>query len=244
MKKDYALKVENISKVFSLPLSRKVTVQSYFVNPFEEVKKRDLIALKGLSFHVRKNEFFSVIGRNGVGKSTLLKIVAGIYENDTGTVEIDGRLVPFLELGVGFTPDLTARENVFLNGILLGLSRSEVESHLQEVFDFAELNDFKEVPVKNFSSGMQVRLAFAVAMIVPSDILVLDEVLAVGDVSFQEKCYHYFKEIKGKKTIVFVSHDLGSVQRYSDRVLYLRDNNLFEVGDPLKMIEMYKREVL
>lgn len=238
-----SIQITNLTKTFRLPLSRKVTVKSYFINPFEKVDTRELIALKDLSFTVKKNEFFSVIGRNGAGKSTLLKIVSGIYDYDEGEVQINGYLVPFLELGVGFTPDLSARENVFLNGVLLGLRRKEVEEHVEKIFEFAELEDFKEVPVKNFSSGMQVRLAFAVAMFVPSDILVLDEVLAVGDASFQEKCYRYFDDIRGKKTILFVSHDLKSVGKYSDRVLYLKRGNEYEIGDPGKMIELYESEV-
>lgn len=243
MTNELSIKVKGLSKGFRLPVSRKNTLQSYFTNPFSRQSFRAFRALKDLSFEVKKGEFLGIIGRNGSGKSTLLKILAGIYEPDAGSVQIFGKLVPFLELGVGFNPELTARENVFLNGILLGLTRSEVERSFNEIIDFAELNDFKEVPVKNFSSGMQVRLAFSVAIRVSSDILLLDEVLAVGDEEFQQKCFQYFKSIVGKKTIVFVSHDLRSVENFSDRVLYLKENNEYEIGDPREMISEYRHEI-
>lgn len=243
MNENIAIKVENLSKSFRLPVSRKTTVQSFFVNPFEKTEYREFSPFEDLSFQVEKGEFLSVIGKNGVGKSTLLKVLSGVYEPDEGTVKIDGKLVPFLELGVGFNHELTARENVYLNAILLGLSRAEVSQYFEEIFEFAELQDFKEVPVKNFSSGMQVRLAFSVAVRVRSDILVLDEVLAVGDAGFQQKCYDYFDSIVGKKTIIFVSHDLGSVKRYSDRVLYLKENNEYELGSVDKIVKEYESEV-
>ncbi len=243
MNTEIAIKVTELSKSFDLPLSRKDTLQGHFVNPFEKAEYRKFEPLKNISFEVRKGEFFSIIGRNGIGKSTLLKILSGIYEPGEGKVEVKGKLVPFLELGVGFNHELTARENVYLNAVLLGLSRKEVSASFDEIFDFAELDEFREVPVKNFSSGMQVRLAFSIAVKVKSDILILDEVLAVGDASFQKKCYKYFDSIIGKKTIVFVSHDLKSVKKNSDRVMYLKENNEYEIGDPDKIVSLYKDEV-
>jgi ABC-2 type transport system ATP-binding protein len=239
MEKDIAIKVKDLSKDFRIPTRRKITLQSYFLNPFEKHDINEFQALRDLSFEVKSGEFFSIIGRNGAGKSTLLKIMAGIYHPDRGKVEVHGKLVPFLELGVGFHPELSAEENVFLNGIILGLTRVEVEKYLDEIFDFAELNDFRNASIKNFSSGMQVRLAFSIAIKVRSDILLLDEVLAVGDTSFQRKCYEYFDSIKGQKTIVYVSHDLNSVEKYSDRVLLLDENNRYSVGPADKIIHEY-----
>lgn len=242
MNENIAVKVNNVTKTFKIPSSRKVTFKSYFTNPFEKTKYRKFTALKDLSFDVKKGEFFSVIGRNGAGKSTLLKIISGIYEPDSGSVEVNGSLVPFLELGVGFQHELSARENVYLNGVILGLTRNKIEKHYKDIIEFAGLKKFQDVPVKNFSSGMRVRLGFSIAIQVRSEILVLDEVLAVGDRQFQRKCHDFFKDIKGERTIVYVSHSLSTVEEYSDRVLYLKKNNKYEVGDPDKMIKMYESD--
>jgi ABC-2 type transport system ATP-binding protein len=170
----------------------------------------------------------------------LLKIVSGIYLPDEGEVKVDGDLVPFLELGVGFNPDLSATENVYLNGTILGLTKSELDEYIDEIFDFAELRDFADMSIKNFSSGMAVRLAFSIAIRVKSDILVLDEVLAVGDAEFQRKCYDYFDRIKGTKSILYVSHALDSVERYSDRVLWLKEDKSYEIGEPKTVLDRYK----
>ena len=237
---DIAIRVKNVSKKFKIPVNgHKNTLQEKFINPFQKVEYVEFQALKNLSFDVKKGEFFSVIGPNGAGKSTLLKIVSNIYIPDEGTVEVNGKLVPFLELGVGFNPELTARENVYLNGTILGLTAKELDSYIDDIFDFAELRDFANMDIKNFSSGMQVRLAFSIAIKVKSDILILDEVLAVGDGEFQKKCYKYFEDIKGKKTILFVSHGLDSVKKYSDRVLWLKEDKTYEIGDPTEMVERY-----
>ena len=182
-----------------------------------------------------------MIGPNGSGKSTLLKIVSGIYVADEGEVKVNGSLVPFLELGVGFNPDLTARENVYLNGTILGLTQKEIDAQVDDVFEFAELKEFEDLSVKKYSSGMQVRLAFSIAIRVRSDILVLDEVLAVGDGEFQKKCFAYFDNIVGKKTILFVSHGLASVKKYSDRVLWLKEDKSYEIGDPEEMVDKYEK---
>ena len=239
---DIAVSVKNVSKKFKIPINgKKETLQERFVNPFHKTKYVEFHALNNLSFDVKKNEFFSVIGPNGAGKSTLLKIVSGIYIPDSGKVVVNGDLVPFLELGVGFNPELTARENVYLNGTILGLTKKEVDEYIDEIFKFAELTEFVNLPVKNFSSGMAVRLAFSIAIKVKSDILVLDEVLAVGDGEFQKKCFNYFDSIVGKKTILFVSHGLGAVKKYSDRVLWLKEDKTYEIGDPSEMVDKYSK---
>lgn len=237
-----AISVKNISKNFKIPVNgQKNTLQEKFLNPFHKVKYREFQALKNLSFDVKKGEFFSVIGPNGSGKSTLLKVVSQIYVPNQGSVEVNGKLVPFLELGVGFNPELSAKENVYLNGTILGLTKKELDKNIDDIFDFAELREFANMSIKNFSSGMQVRLAFSIAIKVPSDILILDEVLAVGDGEFQKKCYEYFKGIKGKKTILFVSHGLSSVKEYSDRVLWLKEDKTYEIGSAKEMVEAYSK---
>lgn len=239
---DIAVKVENLCKSFKIPVSRKIHLRDYFANPFEKIRFREFHALRDLSFNVKKDEFFGVIGRNGAGKSTLLKLIAGIFEPDSGTIDINGDMVPFIELGVGFNHELSGRENIFLNGVFLGLRRQEIAGMIDEIIDFAELREFIEMPVKNYSSGMQVRLAFSIAIKARSDILILDEVLAVGDEAFQRKCFNYFDSIVGKKTIIYVSHDLASVKKYADRVLYLQRDNKYSIGNPDKMIKKYLDE--
>lgn len=241
MDNNIAIQVENVSKKFKVPVKgNKNTLQERFLNPFQKVEHREFNALKNLSFELKKGEFFSVIGPNGSGKSTLLKIVSGIYEVDEGQVLVNGDLVPFLELGVGFNPDLSAKENVYLNGTILGLTKKGLDKYIDEIFDFAELRDFADMSIKNFSSGMVVRLAFSIAIKVKSDILVLDEVLAVGDADFQKKCYAYFDKIKGEKSILYVSHALDSVEKYSERVLWLKQDNSYEIGSPEKIVNAYR----
>jgi len=244
MDNNIAIQVKNVTKEFKVPVKgNRNTLQERFLNPFQKTHYREFTALKNLSFDVKKGEFFSVIGPNGVGKSTLLKTVSGIYIPDEGEVLVNGNLVPFLELGVGFNPELSARENVYLNGTILGLTKKELDEYIDEIFDFAELRDFADMSIKNFSSGMAVRLAFSIAIRVKSDILVLDEVLAVGDAEFQKKCYAYFDSIKGTKSILYVSHALSSVQRYSDRVLWLKEDRTYEIGNPVEILEKYKRSL-
>ena len=191
---DAAIIIKDVKKSFRIPLDKTSGIKQIVVNAFKRKKGyREFTALNGVSFEVKKGEFFGVVGRNGSGKSTLLKIMAGIYSPDSGGVAINGSLTPFIELGVGFNPELTGRENVFLNGALLGFSKDEMQGMYDEIVNFAELHDFMDERLKNYSSGMQVRLAFSIAIRANTDILMLDEVLAVGDDAFQQKCFNYFE---------------------------------------------------
>ncbi len=231
--KDIAIKVDQVSKDFLLPHERVDSIKSAFVNPFRKKGTAEVQhALKEVSFEIQKGEFFGIVGRNGSGKSTLLKLIAGIYQPTTGKIGVNGRLVPFIELGVGFNPELTGRENVYLNGALMGFSTKEVNEKYQAIVDFAELEKFMDQKLKNYSSGMQVRLAFSVATILAdSEILLIDEVLAVGDADFQRKCFDYFRMLKKKKkTVVFVSHDMMAVREYCDRAVLIENSELILSG--------------
>jgi len=245
MADDIAIKIDGVSKNFRLPHERADSVKSLFVNPFNKSRKKveTQHALRNISFEVKKGEFFGIVGRNGSGKSTLLKIIAGIYQPNKGSVAINGRLVPFIELGVGFNPELTGRENTYLNGALLGFSENEVDQKYSSIVDFAELDRFMDQKLKNYSSGMQVRLAFSVATILAeSDILLIDEVLAVGDADFQRKCFTYFKKLKkDKKTVIFVSHDMSAIREYCDQVVLIDDSKVTAIGDTDKIAQRYTK---
>ena len=200
----------------------------------------ELRALRDVSFEVRPGEFFGVVGRNGSGKSTLLKCLAGIYGIDSGQISVNGRLSPFIELGVGFNPDLTARDNVIINATMLGLSRREARERFDEVIAFAELEEFVDLKLKNYSSGMSVRLGFSVAVQVDAEILLVDEVLAVGDASFQSKCFGEFERMKREgRTILFVTHDMGAIERFCDRALLLESGDLVDIGAPEEIARHY-----
>jgi ABC-type polysaccharide/polyol phosphate transport system ATPase subunit len=197
-------------------------------------------ALIDVSFKVRRGEFFGIVGLNGSGKSTLLKILASIYRQDEGTVRVQGKLSPFIELGVGFNPDLTGRDNILVNGTLLGLSRRDLEERYDSILEFAELESYADQKLKNYSSGMQLRLAYSIAIQVPFDILLLDEVLAVGDIEFQEKCFATFHQMRADgKTIVFVTHDMTSVSLFCDRALLLERGNMLALGQADEVIAKY-----
>lgn len=237
-----AIRAENISKDFMLPNEKAGTLKSIFTGIFSGKPRGHMAqhALKNISFQVKEGEFFGIVGRNGSGKSTLLKILANIYQPDKGYVQVTGRVVPFIELGVGFNPELTGRDNVFLNGALLGFSRKEMEAMYGDIVEFAELEKFMDQKLKNYSSGMQVRLAFSLAIRANADILLIDEVLAVGDASFQRKCFEYFKNLKKhKKTVVFVSHDMNAIREYCDRAMLVDHSEVIEVGDTSKIAEKY-----
>ena len=243
MKKDVAISVKNLHKFFRLPHEQHSGFKQYLLNMLRGRKnsgyeKQDV--LKGLSFDIEKGDFFGIVGRNGSGKSTLLKTLAGIYTPDDGEVAINGTLVPFIELGVGFNPELTGRENIFLNGALLGFSRKEMEAMYDDIVDFAELKKFMDQKLKNYSSGMQVRLAFSIAIRADADILLLDEVLAVGDEAFQRKCFEYFKQLREeKKTVILVSHDMGSVQRFCTKAVLIEKGKIKVAGTPEDVAKQY-----
>lgn len=242
--KDVAIRIDNVHKDFFLPHHKSNSLKQKIVNVFKEKEKggETQHALRGVSFDIKKGEFFGILGRNGSGKSTLLKIISEIYTPTKGKVTKRGRLVPFIELGVGFNPELSGRENVFLNGALLGFSRSEIEAMYDEIVEFAELEKFMDQKLKNYSSGMQVRLAFSVAIRADADILILDEVLAVGDADFQRKCYDYFKSLKErKKTIVFVTHSMGAVREYCDKAILIQDGKIAHTGTADEIADEYLR---
>lgn len=242
---EYALEVKNVKKSFRLPTEQSNGIKQTFVNWTKGIKGyKNLEILRDISFQVKKGEFFGIVGRNGSGKSTLLKIISQIYTPDSGSVTVDGRLVPFIELGVGFNPELTGRENIYLNGAMLGFSHEEVNAMYDEIVEFAELYDFMDQKLKNYSSGMQVRLAFSIAIKAQGDILVLDEVLAVGDEAFQRKCNDFFLKIKKdkSKTVILVTHDMGSVKKYCDRAILIKDGRIMIDGDKDDVANLYVEE--
>lgn len=239
---DIAIKASHVSKSFKLPREKNTSVKSALINFRPKKMSYELQqALKDVSFEVKKGEFFGIVGRNGSGKSTLLKVLAGIYTPTSGEVQVNGSLTPFIELGVGFNPELTGRENVYLNGALLGFSRKEMRAMYKDIVDFAELEKFMDQKLKNYSSGMQVRLAFSIAIKAESQILILDEVLAVGDEAFQRKCISVFEQYKAlKKTIVLVTHDMSVVERFCTRAMLIKDSRVVKIGDPAVISSMYR----
>lgn len=243
MMENRALEIRHVSKSFKLPHEKHTSLKSMFIKPFSGKKgyERQHV-LKDISFEVQKGEFFGIVGRNGGGKSTLLKLLASIYAPDKGVVQVNGKLVPFIELGVGFNPELTGRDNIYLNGALLGFSDKEIDEIYDDIVEFAELEKFMDQKLKNYSSGMQVRLAFSVATRSKADILLVDEVLAVGDVAFQRKCYDYFSSLKRTgKTVIFISHDMNAIREYCDRVMLIEKGEVVEVGSAEKIAEEYMR---
>lgn len=241
MSDDIAIKVESVSKDFILPHKKRGTLKSFFLSPFSKYDRVKQHALSDISFEVKKGEFFGIVGRNGSGKSTLLKCLAGVYTPNQGNIEINGSLVPFIELGVGFDPELSGRDNVYLNAALLGFSRNEAESLYDEIVEFAELEEFMDQKLKNYSSGMQVRLAFSIAIRAKSDILLLDEVLAVGDSAFQRKCSRYFEDIKNSDTtVILVTHDMNAVQRFCDRAILLEKGEMVKEGSAQSISDEYR----
>ncbi|HFU4397827.1 TPA: ABC transporter ATP-binding protein, partial [Streptococcus suis] len=236
-----AVKVEHVSKFFKLPTESTQSLRTTMVNRFRGIKGyKEQHVLKDISFEVKKGDFFGILGRNGSGKSTLLKIISQIYYPEKGSVTVDGKLVSFIELGVGFNPELTGRENVYLNGALLGFSRDEIDAMYDDIVDFAELRDFMNQKLKNYSSGMQVRLAFSVAIKAQGDILVLDEVLAVGDEAFQRKCNDYFLERKKSgKTTILVTHDMSAVKKYCNKAVLIENGLVKALGNPDDVANQY-----
>jgi ABC-2 type transport system ATP-binding protein len=227
------IQVEDLHKSFRIPKQRVDSLKERVVRPFATREYRELRALDGVSFEIHQGEFFGIVGRNGSGKSTLLKLLASIYRADSGTIRMAGRLAPFIELGVGFNPELTARENIVLNGVMVGLTPDETRGRIDSVLEFAELEEFANLKLKNYSSGMLVRLAFSVMMEADADILLIDEVLAVGDAAFQQKCADAFRDMKAAgKTIILVTHEMTTVERYCHRAMLIDDGHIQHIGDP------------
>lgn len=244
MSEEIAIKVEDVSKDFKLPHEKINSIKSSFLQRIKGGKRSFEVqhALKGVSFEVKKGEFFGVVGRNGSGKSTLLKILAEIYRPTNGEIMVNGKLVPFIELGVGFNPELTGRDNVYLSSSLLGFSRSEIDLMYKDIVEFSELEKFMDQKLKNYSSGMQVRLAFSIATRSKADILLIDEVLAVGDADFQRKCYNYFHDLKrNKKTVIFVSHDMSAVREFCDRAVLIEGGVIIDTNSVAKVSNAYTR---
>lgn len=238
---DIAINVDKVSKLYKLydkPSDRLKETLGFT----KEKKYREHYALSDVSFNVKKGQTVGIIGTNGSGKSTILKIITGVLNPTSGKVDISGRISALLELGAGFNMEYTGIENIYLNGTMMGYSKEEVDEKLQTILDFADIGDFVKQPVKTYSSGMFVRLAFAVAINIDPEILIVDEALSVGDVFFQAKCYHKFTEFKNAgKTILFVSHDLGSIAKYCDRVILLNNGVKLAEGDPKEIIDLYKQ---
>ena len=239
--KQIAVKVDHVSKYFKLPTEATNSLRTALVNRFKGIKGyKEQHVLNDISFEVEKGDFFGILGRNGSGKSTLLKIISEIYVPEKGSVTIDGKLVSFIELGVGFNPELTGRENVYMNGAMLGFSTAEIDAMYDDIVDFAELHEFMNQKLKNYSSGMQVRLAFSVAIKAQGDILILDEVLAVGDEAFQRKCNDYFQERKKSgKTTILVTHDMGAVKKYCNKAVLIENGLVKAIGDPFDVSDQY-----
>lgn len=241
------LRVDHVAKMFRLPTEQATGLKMAFLNWTKGIKGyTEQHVLRDINFEVRQGDFFGIVGRNGSGKSTLLKIISQIYTPEHGSVTVKGKLVPFIELGVGFNPELTGRENVYLNGALLGFTRAEIDAMYDDIVEFAELEDFMDQKLKNYSSGMQVRLAFSVAIKAQGDILVLDEVLAVGDEAFQRKCDNFFAEIKKDptKTVILVTHSMDSVKKYCNKAILIKDGEIIASGDKNDVADRYTLENL
>lgn len=240
---DIAIKVEHVGKTFKLPHDKAMSIKSSLINTLKRRRGYELQhALRDIDFEVKKGEFFGIVGKNGGGKSTLLKVISGIYSPTKGSVHVNGKLTPFIELGVGFNPELSGRENVFLNGALLGFNRKEMAAMYDDIVEFAELKRFMDQKLKNYSSGMQVRLAFSIAIRTSSDILVMDEVLAVGDAAFQKKCFEIFRQLKkAGRTIVLVTHDMANVEKFCDRVLVINEGKQLGIMTPGEAATIYAR---
>ena len=242
-KSDIAISVKNVSKTFRIPHEKVSSLRGAAVNAFKKKSYEEFKALDDVSFEVKKGEFFGIIGRNGSGKSTLLKVLAGIYQVDKGKIHIDGRISPFLELGIGFNPELSGRDNVYLNATVLGMTRKQIDKKFESIVKFSELERFIDQKLKNYSSGMQVRLAFSVSIHANREILLMDEVLAVGDTNFQSKCIEEFNKYKeAGKTVILVSHDVETIKRYCDRAMLVRNGVIKKLGKSNEVVDMYMRE--
>ena len=238
------IKVDNVSMRFNLGIEKNFSLKLFFINLFKPKKKKekkpDFWALKDVSFEVKRGEVVGFIGSNGAGKSTMLKVIAGVMKPTKGKVEVHGNICPMIELGAGFDMDLTARENIFLNGAVLGYSKKFIEEKFDEIVEFSELKDFLDVPVRNFSSGMTARLAFSIATVVDPEILIVDEILSVGDMAFQAKSEAKMRSmIGGGTTVLFVSHSLAQIQNLCDRAVWLEHGQVIKTGPAKEVCEEY-----
>ena len=243
------IKINNVSMRFNLGIEKNFSLKLFFINMFkfkkEKKEKKEFWALRDVNIEVKKGEVVGFVGSNGAGKSTLLKIVAGVMKPTKGTVEKYGNICPMIELGAGFDMDLTARENIFLNGAILGYSKEFITEKFDEIVDFSELRDFLDVPVRNFSSGMVARLAFSIATVVDPEILIVDEILSVGDIAFQQKSETKMRSmIEGGTTVLFVSHSLAQIENLCDRVVWLENGTVKKIGEPKQICEEYKQYVM
>lgn len=246
---DVMIDAKNISMKFNLGIEKGFSIKQFFVDllSFKRRKKikNDFYALTDVNFQVKRGEVIGLIGSNGAGKSTLLKVVAGVMKPTKGKIEVKGNVCPMIELGAGFDYDLTARENIYLNGAILGYSKEFIEKKFNEIIDFSELSDFLDVPVKNFSSGMIARLAFSIATIVDPEVLIVDEILSVGDLAFQQKSEEKMKSmIGGGTTVLYVSHSIDSIKSLCDRVIWLEHGKIVEIGDPRVVCKKYQELAL
>jgi len=242
IKNDVAVAVNDIHKEFILPQHKNTTFKQTVVNIVKKNNKVTQKVLDGVSFEVNKGDFFGIVGRNGSGKSTLLKLLAGVYVPTSGDVQINGKLTPFIELGVGFNPELSGRDNVYLNGALLGFNRKQMDGMFDDIIEFAELAPFIDQKLKNYSSGMQVRLAFSIAIKAKNDVLIFDEVLAVGDEAFQRKCLDVFEQYKANgQTVILVTHDMETVRQFCSKAMLLDAGKIIEFGDPRKVATKYSQ---
>ena len=242
---DYAIEVNDVSMVFNMASESLTNLKEYFIKIMHhELFFKEFRALKHISFKVGRGEVVGVVGTNGSGKSTMLKIIAGVLEPSEGTCTVRGNIAPLIELGAGFDPELTARENIYLNGSLLGYTKTFIDDHLQDIIDFAELENFMDMPLKNFSSGMVARIAFAIATITEPDILIVDETLSVGDVFFQEKCERRIQHFieSGDVTVLFVSHSIEQVKRICQRAVWIEKGDLRMDGPVDEVCEAYQRQ--
>lgn len=242
MAKDVAISVKNVHKEFILPQSKNSSFKQSFVNIVKRNGKVTQKVLDGVSFDVNKGDFFGIVGRNGSGKSTLLKMLAGVYTPTKGDIQVNGGLTPFIELGVGFNPELSGRDNVYLNGALLGFDRNQMDEMYNDIVEFAELESFMDQKLKNYSSGMQVRLAFSIAIKAKNEILIFDEVLAVGDEAFQRKCLDVFERYKAEgQTVILVTHDMDQVKRFCTRAILIHEGDIKKIGSPKVVADMYSK---
>lgn len=239
-KSEPAIEIKNITKEFVLPKYQNDSLKQLIVHGFKRNEKTKHTVLKDISFAINKGDFFGIVGRNGSGKSTLLKLICGIYAPTSGEIITHGKITPFIELGVGFNPELSGRDNVYLNGALLGFNRKKMREMYDEIVKFAELEEFMDLKLKNYSSGMQVRLAFSIAIKAKNDILIFDEVLAVGDEAFQRKCIDVFEKYKAdRQTVVLVTHAMDTVKQFCNRAALIDDSGLKKIGSPVAVAEAY-----